>query len=106
MKRSNVNEYTGGWIAGSFSPAILNTGEFEIGFKKYLRGEINPKHYHVVAVEFTIVLDGVIQMNEDIFYQDDIITVEPNEVINFISLTDSYLCVIKVPSIPGDKYLV
>lgn len=106
MKKYRVEDYKMGWLAGNFTPSLLNTDQFEIGIKKYLRGEVNPEHYHKIATEFSVILDGVVEMNGEIFHIGDVIVVEPNEKVLFKSLTDSSLCIFKVPSVPGDKYLV
>lgn len=106
MKKHKLDTFTGNWIIGDFTPSLLKIEDIEVGIKKYLRGETNPEHYHKVAKEFSVILDGVVEMNGEIFHQGDIIEVEQNEKVLFRSLTDSFLLVVKTPSVPGDKYLV
>lgn len=105
MKKHKLDEFTGNWIIGNFSPSLLNTENFEVGIKKYLRGEINPEHYHKLCCEFTIVLYGVIEMNGEVFYKDDIVEIAPFEKSTFKALTDCKLCVVKTASFPLDKHL-
>lgn len=106
MKKHKLDDYIGGWCCGRFKPSLYDTENFEVGIKKYLRGEVNPEHYHKLCSEFTIVLDGVIEMNGEVFYEDDIVEIAPFEKSTFKALTDCKLCVVKTFSASSDKYLV
>lgn len=95
----------GGWFIGNFNPTCYDTKEFEVALKRYIKGDEEPTHYHSIASEFTIVVNGIISMNDIRFKTDDIIEVEPGEVIRFKAITDCVTVVVKVPSCAGDKYL-
>ncbi len=45
-------------------------------------------------------------MNGQIYHEDQVVWIEKNEVTDFLALTDAVTCVIKLPSVIGDKYLV
>lgn len=104
--KKNIKDFVKGWFIGDFEPTILKTKDFEVGIKEYDAGIIEEKHFHKEAVEFTIVLDGIIRMNGIEYYRNDIIQVDKNEINQFESITTSRLLVIKTPSVNNDKYIV
>jgi mannose-6-phosphate isomerase-like protein (cupin superfamily) len=106
MKKHKLANYTNGWIMGRFNPALFNSDLFEIAIKHYKAGDTDPAHYHAIAREFTAVVSGCIQMNDEYLCEGEIIEVDQNEIVKFQAITDATLVVVKVPSIPGDKYIV
>jgi hypothetical protein len=93
-----------GWFIGNFTPSCYITDKFECALKKYKAGDSEQKHYHKIAHEYTLISSGTIKMNGVIYEEGCIIEMEPNEITDFIALTDTLTFVIKVPSIPNDKY--
>ena len=104
MKIYNLQNMKKGWFIGNFYPAIYNTNNFEVAIKKYIKGEEENSHFHKIATEFTIVIDGQISMNNIAYEKDSIIEIEPNDMVKFVALTDCTTVVIKIPSSIGDKY--
>lgn len=105
MKTSNLKDFIKGWFVGNFEPSLYKTECFEIACKTFLAGEYEPCHFHKIAEEFTLVVDGIIKMNNCEYKKDDIIHVEMNENIDFVSVTDSCIIVVKIPSAQNDKFL-
>jgi mannose-6-phosphate isomerase-like protein (cupin superfamily) len=105
MKRSNLKEMKRGWFIGDFEPQVWKTKEFEVGVQRYKVGDSESEHVHKIATEINAVIFGTIQMNDEVFTENEIAIIEPGEYVKFKSITDSVLAVIKVPSIIGDKYL-
>jgi hypothetical protein len=99
-----LENFTKGWFVGDFQPSIFQSSEVEIGVKMYEAGEEENSHHHKVATELTCVVQGTIQMNDEIFSEGDIVEVLPHEVIKFKSITRSITVVVKSPSIKNDKY--
>ncbi|HYF98635.1 MAG TPA: hypothetical protein VD815_00940 [Candidatus Saccharimonadales bacterium] len=99
-----MKNFTNGWFMGRFNPSLFSTDIFEVAVKYYKMGEVDPAHLHKVSREFTVVISGSIQMNDQYFSEGDIIEVAQDEVIEFLAVTDATLVIVKVPSIPGDKY--
>lgn len=99
-----IENFTKGWFIGNFEPSIMKTDLYEIAVKKYKSGDKEEKHHHKIATEITVVVSGIISMNEEKFIDGDIITVLPNESVEFKCINDSVTIVIKTPSIIGDKY--
>ena len=98
---------TGGWVAGDFSPTIIETKDFEVSVKHYKKGEYQEKHVHKKADELSIIVQGSARMNGETYEKDDIILMEKGEATDFYPLEDGTItCVIKTPSVVGDKYLV
>ena len=106
MKNSNIINMVGGWFIGDFEPSIHKTRDFEVGIKNYNRGDKVEKHFHKVAVEYTVILEGVALMNGIEYSEGDVIKVLPFEVSDFTAVTDVKSIVVKIPSVINDKYLV
>jgi len=94
-----------GWFVGSFSPTVLDTGHCEVACKRYRAGDREDRHYHKLATEVTLVVEGQIAMNGIHWGAGDIIVVEPNEAVEFEALEDAVTVVVKVPGASNDKYV-
>lgn len=106
MKVSKLSEFTKGWIVGNFEPTLFQTGDFEVAVKHYECGDYEPKHYHKVATEITIIADGMVMMNGEVYERGDVITIEPGEATDFKVLHDTITTVIKFPCVKDDKYII
>lgn len=106
MQKFNINEMTGGWIIGNFEPSLLKTNDMEVAIKKYSAGDYDEYHYHKVATEYTVIVDGEVVMNNVKYQKDDILIIEPGEKTDFKALTDVITVVIKVPGVNNDKYSI
>lgn len=104
MKRYKHSEFKGGWFIGDFEPSILKTSLFEVAVMSHRKGEKWPKHYHAEAEEFNLLLSGKMTICSETIEPGDIFVIEKLEVVDPVFLEDCRLVVIKVPSIPGDKY--
>ena len=105
MKIFKLNDFIKGWFVGNFEPSIIKSKDFEIGVKKYKKGDIENKHYHKIATELTIIAVGKVKMFDSIYLTGDIIVVEPFDSTSFEALQDTITVVIKTPSVTDDKYL-
>ncbi len=105
METFNINNFTKGWIIGNFEPTLLKTDDFEVSIKRYSAGDYEKSHHHKVATEFTVIVEGVVEMNNITYIKNDIIKVTPNESTDFECLTDVITVVIKTPSVNNDKYI-
>lgn len=106
MDLYKLNDFIKGWFVGNFNPSLIKTNDVEIAFKRYKKGEGEAPHYHKIATEITVVCDGEIKMNDNIYKKDDVIVVKPGEVIKFDVLEDSSTIVVKYPGANNDKYVV
>jgi mannose-6-phosphate isomerase-like protein (cupin superfamily) len=107
MKIYHLDDFIGGWVAGDFDPTIIKTPDFEVSVKNYTEGEYQERHVHYEADELSIIVKGSARMNEKVYKKGDIILMEKGEATDFYPLEDGTItCVIKTPSIPGDKHLV
>lgn len=104
MEKNNLNDFIKGWVVGNFQPTLLNTDNFEVAIKRYNTGDYEESHYHKIATEITVIVEGEVKMNGIKYKKDDIITISPNEHTDFKCLTDVVTVVIKTPSINNDKY--
>ena len=104
MKHVLLENMVRGWFVGSFSPTALDTGSCEVACKRYRAGDHEDRHYHKVATEVTLVLQGRVAMNGIQRHAGDIVVVEPSEAVEFEALEDAVTVVVKVPCARDDKY--
>ena len=94
-----------GWFVGNFHPTLFKTNDVEVAIKKYKAGENEEKHYHKVATEITVIIQGKVVMNNKEFKSGDILTIIPGESTDFKVVEDAVTCVVKIPGVNNDKYL-
>jgi quercetin dioxygenase-like cupin family protein len=105
FKVDKLEKMVRGWFVGNFSPSVFKTNDVEVGVKKYKKGEYEDSHFHKVATEITLILDGKVLMNNKEYVSGDIITIEPNVATDFKALTDVTTVVVKHPGANDDKYI-
>ena len=105
MTLHKLNDMTGGWFIGNFEPSLLQTSEFEVAVKRYKAGDYEKEHFHKQAVEFTVIINGEVEMAGKKFVDGDIIRIEKNEATDFIAITDVITVVVKMPSEANDKFI-
>ncbi len=105
MKKHRLENMVGGWFIGDFVPSILPTRDFEVALKYYQAGDSEESHTHLIAREFTVIVEGKVKMNNQTYEQGDIIEIEPGEYTDFEALTKTTTLVVKTPSVKHDKYL-
>jgi len=93
-----------GWFVGNFSPTALRTQAAEVAVKRYKAGEHESAHFHKVATEITVILEGTVEMCGRRLNHGDIIKLSPGEATSFTAITDAITVVVKLPSILDDKY--
>ena len=106
MKSDRLENMFKGWFVGNFTPTVLSTEACEVALKEYKAGDKEEAHYHKVATEITLIVSGMVKMNEKVWSDGDIIRLEPNEITNFEALTDTLTVVVKTPGAQDDKYVV
>ena len=106
VKNAKLNDMTRGWFVGNFDPTLYRTNDVEVAVKTYKVGDFEEAHYHKIATEISVVVEGNIKMFDKIWERGDIIVAEPNDVTSFEALTDAVLAVVKLPGANNDKYLV
>ena len=106
MKVNKLSEFTKGWVVGNFEPSLFKTDDFEVAVKTYKKSDYEAKHYHKLATEITVISKGRVLMNNQLYEEGDIITIEPGEATDFRAINDVITTVIKFPCVKDDKYLV
>lgn len=106
MKYSKLENMTNGWFIGNFFPTAYQTNDFEVSVKKFNKGEVENSHYHNIATEITLVLEGSIKMANKNWSCGDIIILEPGEISSFEALTDTVIIAVKTPCAKDDKFIV
>lgn len=105
MENAKLSEMTKGWFIGNFEPSLLKTNDVEVAVKKYRAGDIEERHYHKIATEFTVIISGKVKMFGKEYGADDIVVVKPGEATAFECLEDAVNVVVKIPGANGDKYV-
>lgn len=106
MKIGRLNEMVKGWFVGNFEPTLLRTNDVEVAVKEYKKGDYESSHYHKIATEITVILNGRVKMNGVEYGKGDIIVMEPGESTDFECLEDgTQNVVVKHPGANNDKYI-
>jgi quercetin dioxygenase-like cupin family protein len=106
MEIYKVEDFFKGWVVGDFSPSLHRNSDFEMAVKFFQKGDTEAAHMQLIATEITVVIEGEIRLGGSTFTRGNIISIPPNEVAAFESITDSSLVCIKFPSIPNDKVVI
>jgi hypothetical protein len=104
MEISQLENMFKGWFIGDFEPSLYKTNDVEVGVKFYKEGDYEPSHFHKIATEFTVILDGRVEMNGNIYESGSILKILPNESTDFKALTNVKTVVVKIPGASNDKY--
>jgi quercetin dioxygenase-like cupin family protein len=103
MKVENISQMKGGWFIGEFEPSV-HKANFEVGVKKYTKGEFHAPHHHKIATEINYLISGAMRANGKLIHPGQIFTFEPYEIAECEFLEDCELLVVKTASVAGDKY--
>lgn len=105
MKTANLNNMIKGWFIGNFEPSLYKTNDVEVAVKSYCKGMREDGHFHKIATEFTVILNGKVKMFNKEFSDGDIIVVEPGDKTAFECMEDTKTVVVKIPGANDDKYI-
>lgn len=106
MEHNNLKNMVNGWFIGDFEPSLYKSSDFEIAVKEYKKGYSEQKHFHRIATEFTVIINGKVLMNAREYVKGDILIIKPNEPTDFRAIEDTSTVVVKIPCVPNDKYLI
>ena len=102
----NISDYLRGWIIGNFEPSIKKETRFEIGLLTHLKMEKWPFHYHKESIEINILIEGKMIINNIEINKGNIFIFNKNIIACPLFLEDCKILCIKIPSVPGDKYII
>ena len=106
MEAYSLNNMIRGWFIVNFEPSVLKTSEYEVGVKKYRRGDKEDRHYHLEADEITVIVSGAVKMDGIHYKENDIIVIRKGKSTDFECLSDEAVTVVvKTKSVAGDKYI-
>ena len=106
MRTARLDDMKMGWFVGNFEPTLYQTNDCEVAVKKYKKGDHDIRHYHKIATEITVVVQGKVRMSGNEYGAGDIIIIEPGEATDFTALEDTMNVVVKIPGANHDKYIV
>ena len=105
MRRDTLDAMVRGWFVGNFTPSLYQTNDVEVAVQRYKAGDYETWHYHKIATEINVIVQGEVEMNGQRFGVGDIVVMEPGEGTDFRALTDVVNVVVKLPGANNDKYL-
>jgi hypothetical protein len=105
LEQFKLQDMVKGWFIGAFEPTLYSTNDVEVGVKSYKKGDYEAAHYHKVATEFTVIIEGEVEMNGVRYVKDDIIKIQPGVSTDFRVITDTITIVVKIPGASSDKYI-
>ena len=105
MEIEKLDQFVKGWIIGDFHPTLLRTKDFEIAIKTYQAGEEEHTHFHKIAKEWTVIVQGKVSMNQKEYLKGDIVIINPGEATDFLAIEETITVVVKIPSVSSDKYM-
>jgi hypothetical protein len=106
MKLDKIENFKGGWLLGNFEPTLFKNSQFEVGCKFNKKDEYCQPHYHKECTEINLLVYGTLKIQNKILNTGDVFVIYPFEVTDPEFITDCAILVVKIPSIPGDKYLI
>lgn len=106
MEVSRIEDYFRGWFIGDFEPSLLRTKDFEVGVLTHRKDEVWPAHYHKESIEYNVLISGKMIIRGKELNSGDVFAFQKGEIADPIFLEDCTLVVVKVPSIPSDKFEV
>lgn len=101
---ANIKSYINGWFIGNFEPTLVKSKDVEIAHHFYSKGFKGTPHTHKIATEYNYIISGKLFASGKELKGGDIFIYEPSEISDVEFLEDTDLIVIKMPSVPGDKY--
>jgi len=105
IEQYRIEEMVKGWFIGNFEPTLYQTNDVEVGIKQYKAGDHETSHYHKISTEFTVVLNGEVEMSGKRYKDGDIIKINPGVSTDFKAITDVTTVVVKIPGANNDKYV-
>lgn len=105
MKTDRLERMVKGWFVGNFEPSLYKTTDCEVAVKTYKAGDHEDSHYHKIATEITVIIQGTVNMNGVTYTKGDIIVEEPGDITDFTAITDAVNIVVKLPGANDDKYV-
>ncbi len=105
MRKFNLDDFKAGWVVRNFDPTVHQTKDFEFGVKYFKAGDLEARHYQIVARELSIVVVGECRIGPISLESGEGLLIEAGEEADFEAFTDCAIAVIKWPSLPSDKVL-
>jgi hypothetical protein len=105
MRVYRIENFTGGWFVGDFTPTAYSTTACEVCHKVHLKDETWPAHVHRTQVEINCVIRGHLTVNDHQFGPGDIFIIDPGEPATATFPEDTELIIVKIPSM-RDKHLL
>jgi hypothetical protein len=93
-----------GWFVGHFDKAVHQTNLLDAGHQFCPAGDYHKPHYHKIATEINLITQGRARINGEIYTAGMGVIFYPGEVAECEYLEDTWTMVIKIPSVPDDKY--
>lgn len=104
MEVYELTSFSKGWFIGDFEFPVLKSKQFEVCGKFHAKDEKWPIHTHRIATEYTYIIKGTMIIQGKTLRDNTVFVLEPYELADPVFVTDCYVVIVKIPSVPGDKY--
>lgn len=104
MQVFDASQFKGGWFVGDFEPSAYRTSACEVSYKTHHAGEYWAPHYHEIGDEINYLMSGTMEINGERLEAPVVFVIGKGEISRPVFITDVALIVVKLPSVPGDKY--
>ena len=105
IEKYQLADMVKGWFIGRFEPTLYPTNAVEVAIKEYNAGDYEGAHHHKIATEFTVVLNGEVEMSGVRYGHGDIVKINPGVSTDFLAVTNATTVVVKLPGASNDKYI-
>jgi len=105
MRKLNLlKDFKGGWIIGHFSRSLYTSNDVEVAIMRVPKGLMADGHFHRQATEYNFIVTGKALINGEELTDGDCFVYEKGERTDVQYLEDTHLVVVKLPSLPNDKF--
>ncbi|MEK6883116.1 MAG: hypothetical protein AABY22_26055 [Nanoarchaeota archaeon] len=106
MKIYKLKNMKDGWFLGNFKPTVYKIEQVECCYRIHKKGEYWPKHFHKKTIEINLLIKGKMKICGKIINKNDIFVIKPFEIAKPEYLQDCHIFIVRIPSIPDDKFII
>ena len=102
----DLSKYIRGWIIGNFEPCLYKTNDYELGILTHEKNEQWGFHYHKELDEINFLVEGNMLLNGISIKKGQVFVIPRNQIACPKFLETCKIICVKIPSKPGDKYII
>lgn len=95
-----------GWVIGDFENSVIRTKDYELGMIMHEKNEHWGFHYHSKCDEINLLCSGSMTLNGREIHTGQVFKIPRNQIGCAKFLQTCKIACVKIPSVPGDKFVV